>query len=227
MGSVTINLGTNIYGGLAYTSHNNTLLGTAVLDNLTVSLASSPLPVTLVDFTAYNKNNQYSLLNWQTSAEIDFDHFEIEHSTANSNFSYIGTVTGHTNTQGTQNYNFTDNSPTEGANYYRLKMVDIDGKYSYSKTVKLTFNLSIINLYPNPAKDLVYLKNNMNFTSGQPLGIEMINPLGQQLLSETIATAGTDKITVHFPASTKDGVYYLKATNSKGQTQNWKIMVRN
>ena len=225
--TITLNLGANIYGVLAYTSQDNTKLETAVFDNVTAQLGSTPLPVTLIDFSALNKNNQYSLLTWQTSSEIDFDHFEIEHSTATTAFTSIGMVTGRSNTQGSQYYNFTDNNPIEGANYYRLKMVDKDGKYSYTRTVQLNFNMSIISLYPNPAKDRVYLENNINFTNGELISIEMINPLGQHLLNEKITTRGIEQLILDFPAGTKEGVYYIKATNSKGQVQNWKILVRN
>jgi Secretion system C-terminal sorting domain len=222
---VTINLGTNIYAGLAYTTHDNTTSGVAVVDNVTVQ-GGTPLPVTLVNFTATNKNNLYSLLNWETSAEIDFDHFEIEHSAATSPFTTIGTVAGNHNTQTNQLYNFRDNSPADGNNYYRLKMVDKDGKTSYSKVVKVVFNLAIMTLYPNPATDKVYLKNNMLFTSNEQITVVMINPLGQQLLNKSINTNGLDLITVNFPSGIKSGVYYLKAINSKGQKQNWKIVIK-
>jgi hypothetical protein len=224
---VTVNLGTNIYAGLAYTTHDVNTSATVIMDNVSVIDNSNPLPVTLIDFTASNKNNQYSLLNWQTSAEINFDHFEIEHSTATSPFSSIGTVAGHLNSSTNQLYNFTDNSPADGDNYYRLKMVDQDGKFSYSKVVKVTFNLSALSLYPNPAKDRVYLKNNMLFTNGGQILVEMINPLGQQILNVSLNTNGQDLLIVNFPSGITSGVYYLKATNSKGQKQNWKILVRN
>jgi Secretion system C-terminal sorting domain len=222
---VTINLGTNIYGGLAYTSHDINTSGIAVVDNVTV-MGSIPLPVTLVNFTATNKNNQYTLLNWETSAEIDFDHFEIEHSAATSPFTIIGTVASNHNTQTDQLYNFRDNSPADGDNYYRLKMVDKDGKTSYSKVVKVVFNLAIMTLYPNPASDKVYLKNNMLFTGNEQITVVLINPLGQQLLNKSINTNGLDLITVNFPSGIKSGVYYLKAINSKGQKQNWKIVIK-
>jgi Secretion system C-terminal sorting domain/PQQ enzyme repeat len=224
-GSVTVSLGTHIYAGLAYTTANNAL-GTAVFDNVSVTF-SGTLPVTLIDFTAYNKNNQYSQLNWVTSAETDFNYFNIEHSTSNTDFISIGTIEGNGNLQVDQNYNFIDNNPADGANFYRLKMVDKDGKVAYSKVVKVTFNLSIMSLYPNPAKDKVFLKTNLYFTGGEQIRVELINPIGQHLLSESFNTNGLDQITVNFPSGIKSGVYYLKTTNSKGQKQNWKILVKN
>jgi hypothetical protein len=224
---VTVNLGTYIYMGLAYTTHDANTTGTAVMDSLTILNNTNPLPVTLVDFTATNKNNQYSLLNWQTSAEINFDHFEIDRSTATSSFSPIGTVTGHNNTSTNQLYNFSDNNPSDGDNYYRLKMVDLDGKFTYSKVVKVTFNLLTMSLYPNPAKDKIYLKNNIIFTNGEQIKVVMINTLGQQILNESLNTNGQDLITVNLPAGMTPGIYYLKATNSNGKKQSWKILINN
>ncbi len=224
---VTINLGTNIYASLAYTSDDINNSGVAVVDNVTAQLGSIPLPVTLINFTASNKNNQYSLLNWETSAEVDFDHFEIEHSTALSNFGSIGTVPGHGDSQVDQLYSFTDQNPADGDNYYRLKLVDKDGKTSYSKVVKLVFNLSIITMYPNPAKDKVYLKNNFVFTGGEYMQIDLTNTLGQHLLTQSVKTEGMDQITINLPPGIKTGLYYLRATNSKGQKQNWKILIQN
>ena len=222
---ITLNLGANIYGGLAYTTTNNAS-GTAVFDNVTVTF-SGTLPVTLIDFSGYNVNNQYSQLNWITSAETDFDHYEIEHSTANTNFISVGTLPGHSDSQIDQHYNFIDHSPADGDNYYRLKMVDKDGRIAYSKVIKITFNLSRMVLFPNPASNKIYLKNNLHFTSGEPVTVEMLAPMGQHLLTESFNTNGVDLITVNFPAGITSGVYFIRATNSKGQKQNWKIMIKN
>jgi Secretion system C-terminal sorting domain len=225
--TITVNLGTNIYAGLAYTTHDPNTTATAVFDNVSVINNSNPLPVTLIDFTASNKNNQYCLLNWQTSAEINFDHFEIEHSTPTSTFTSIGVVAGHNNTSTNQLYSFTDNNPTDGDNYYRLKMVDQDGKFAYSKVVKVNFDLSIISVFPNPAKDRIYLKNNINFTNGEQITFEMFNTLGQQVVNRSLNTNGQDLITVNFPPGISSGIYYLIATNSDGKKQHWKISVKN
>jgi len=183
--------------------------------------------VRLAEFTGTNVNNQYSQLNWTTGQEINFDHFEIEHSTSNTNFNQIGIVQGKGDSQFAQDYSFQDLNPFEGANYYRLKMVDKQGHFSYSSSVLVSFSLAIIQLYPNPAKNLVYLKNNLNFTNGEPLEVELINPLGQHLFSETLVTDGISLLTVNFPSVITPGTYFLIAINSKGKKQAWKIQLQN
>jgi hypothetical protein len=225
--SFVIALGNHPYVGLAYTAHNNSISGTAVIDNVSVILYQDTLSVRLADFTGTNVNNQYSQLNWTTGQEINFDHFEIERSTSNTNFNQIGIVPGKGDSQFAQDYSFQDLNPSEGANYYRLKMVDKQGHFTYSFSVLVSFSLAIIQLYPNPAKNLVYLKNNLNFTNGEPLEVELINPLGQHLFNETLITDGISLLTVNFPSGITPGTYFLIAINSKGKKQAWKIQLRN
>ncbi len=90
----------------------------------------------------------------------------------------LGTVISQGNSQFPQNYGFADMQPKEGANYYRLKMTDKLGHFSYSGTVQVNFSLAIIQFYPNPAQHLVFLKNNVNFTNGEPIRSSDRQPSG-------------------------------------------------
>jgi hypothetical protein len=225
--SLTIALGNHIYAGLAYTAHNNTTSGFAVVDKVTVNNYQDTLSVRLVDFAGYNVNNQYTQLNWSTGQELNFDHFDIEHSGTRSDFQVIGTVPGKGDSQFAQDYSFQDPHPVEGANYYRLKMVDKQGRFTYSDIVQVNFSLAIIQLYPNPAKHLVYLENNLNFTDGLPLQVEIVNPLGQRLFAQSYPTSVLTRITVQVPAELVSGTYFLIAVNSAGKKQAWKLQVRN
>lgn len=224
--SLTVALGTHAYVGLAYTAHNNAATGTAVADNVSVVFNQDSVSVNLSAFTGTNINNQYSQLNWTTGEELNFDHFEVEHSTSNTNFNQIGIVAGKGDSRFPQDYSFQDLNPAEGVNYYRLKMVDKQNNFTYSTNVLVTFSLAIIQLYPNPAQNLVYLKNNLNFTFGDPIQVELIGTLGQHIFSEQLTTAGTYLMTVNFPSGIATGTYFFVAVNSKGQKQAWKIQLR-
>lgn len=225
--SFVVTLGNHPYVGIAYTTHNNNVSGTAVIDHVSVILHQDTLSVRLVDFTGSNVNNQYTQLYWTTGKELNFDHFEIEHSSSNADYQLIGQVQGKGDSPFAQDYGFQDKNPFEGMNYYRLKMVDKQGRFSYSNVVQVNFSLSIIQLYPNPAKNLVYLKNNLNFTNGEPVEVELISPLGQKLFSQTLVTAGINLLTVQFPSGISTGTYFLMAVNSKGKKQAWKLQIRN
>ena len=107
------------------------------------------VPVRLIEFTG-TKKNETVILNWAVASEINFSRYEIERSTDGSRFDKIGMVAG----SNLGNYSFDDtNLPSNGVSFYRLKLVDIDGNFTNSKTViiKLKNDFSNAIIYPNPA----------------------------------------------------------------------------
>lgn len=110
------------------------------------------LPVELERFTA-EKTNCFTQLTWIAASEDNFSHYEIEWSSSRSDFDHIGRV----NTEGgrgVQYYYFTHEN-TAMANYYRLKMVDLDGTYEYSDIINVNHDCNEafgMSVYPNPVK---------------------------------------------------------------------------
>lgn len=100
---------------------------------------NSPLPVSLISFDAVRQNS-HVLLNWSTSEEHNSKHYSIEHSMDGVNFNSIGMITAAANTRSVTNYQYADYSPSDGNNFYRLKQVDADNKYTYSIVRKVDFN---------------------------------------------------------------------------------------
>lgn len=114
-----------------------------------------PLPVKLIEFTAV-RENQTTLLSWSTSEEINSERFEIEHSTTGRNWNKIGTVAASGETSQKIRYSFTDINPSAGQNLYRLKMVDLDETFAYSKIVNVNFNDKVqLTTYPNPVTQVI------------------------------------------------------------------------
>jgi hypothetical protein len=123
------------------------------------SWSDAPLPVELFSFRAklVNKNIQ---LNWQTQTEVNNYGFEIERSfISNSSNQYnwekIGFVAGNGNSNSPKEYSFIDNTLTKSGKYaYRLKQIDTDGSYEYSKEVEVDYvivdKFSLEQNYPNP-----------------------------------------------------------------------------
>lgn len=115
------------------------------------------LPVNLVAFSGIPGTMGINL-TWQTASEIGFDRFEIERSLDANNWAKIATeITKGSNA----NYEIIDEKPTNGINYYRLKMIDKDGKYTYSKIVNVKWikgNGKQLSLYPNPTKEKIFLE---------------------------------------------------------------------
>ena len=125
----------------------------------TSTLLSTPLGVTLLDFTgSLQKNN--ILLNWNTSSEYNSNYFDLEKSYDGVQFHKIATVQAAGNSTILQQYNYLDNELPVEMNYYRLKMVDITGQYVYSN-VKLIRNTALgqnIYILGNPFTDNIQIK---------------------------------------------------------------------
>ncbi len=115
------------------------------------------LPLNLLSFSGKKVENG-NMLNWKTSHEVNASHFEIERSADSKSFIKIGTTKANGGPAEKVGYEFLDqtNLANEKGAYYRLRMVDLDGKYNYSKIIYLE-NLAektiISEAYPNPAFD--------------------------------------------------------------------------
>lgn len=119
------------------------------------------VPVTVTDFTAV-KNANDVWLQWNVTMETNFNHYEVERSIDGVSFNVIGIVAA----QNKPVYNLSDiNLPDAKTVFYRLKMVDRDGRFVYSKTISINLNRKnrAITIYPNPAA------TEINISLQQPL----------------------------------------------------------
>ena len=116
--------------------------------------AAAPLPLSLLSFSA-KIQGEINKLDWETANEVNVSHFEIERSDDASFFRQIGKLDSkNLAKEAKTNYDFLDYSPIIGSNYYRLKILDLDNKFSYSKIINLynyEKNEVVGNFYPNPA----------------------------------------------------------------------------
>ncbi len=154
------------------------------------------IPVELVNFQGqlYSNKNQNSksealntegvLLTWQTASELRFSHFEVERSTDSKLWAKLIEQTA----KGTASYYQTiDDKPFYGINYYRLKMVDNDGSFDYSKTVAIEWTKPSSKqwtMFPNPVKNKLYLTGNEDI-SGEH-SVHVLDITGQVILKTTI-----------------------------------------
>lgn len=112
------------------------------------------LPVELVGFKVEEKNKK-AYLNWSTATEINNDRFEVEHSKDGEEWRKIGSISGNGNSVIVNNYGFIHEYPNYGINYYRLKQIDYDGQFEYSKVISVNLkgeNGEVGEFYPNPSK---------------------------------------------------------------------------
>lgn len=130
------------------TSRNIPVLGT-----LTVQLATSAmLPLNIISFNASAKNNK-TQITWKVTEENTASAYIVERSSDNIHFKTIATVTPEM--KGT--YSILDEAPAAGANYYRLHVVEINGKVSNSSIRQISFADAVakVKCFPNPATDHV------------------------------------------------------------------------
>ena len=129
-------------------------LGNRVNTNIFTIVDCGTLPLTWISFTGRKEDNTI-VLQWKTAAEQNTSHFEVERGNAPGQFMKIGSLKAAGNSREERSYSFTDAGPIAGANFYRIKQVDADGKFTYSETRRLTFGISAestLQTYPNPAK---------------------------------------------------------------------------
>jgi uncharacterized lipoprotein YddW (UPF0748 family) len=115
---------------------------------------TNPLPLTLLSFNAEKNNRNHVQLTWQTANEINSDYFEVQRATSNIPFKKIATINANDGSS-LFNYNTTDfNLIENGTYFYKLKMVDKDGRFTYSDAQKITINDTKLTItgHPNPIK---------------------------------------------------------------------------
>lgn len=176
--------------------------------------APSVLPIKLSSFTA-TAVKRVVALNWATASENNNSYFSIERSGNNSGFAYIGKVYSNGNSSQLKYYSFTDLQPLQEDNFYRLKQVDLDGRFTYSNTVRVSFSTSpYIVAYPNPTKNTVKISG-----LGNAAYISVINAGGKILIQST--SAGNDyALNIR---SLAPGIYFIRVKQGEKIT-NLKIV---
>jgi hypothetical protein len=122
-------------------------------------IVNSTLPVTWLYVQGQMQANG-ALIKWATATESNTDRFEIEHSVDGIAFASTGTVTAAGNSSGETKYSFLHPLPADGTNYYRIRQIDKDGRFTYSAVIKI-FRTAVHNsimVYPNPAQNFIILK---------------------------------------------------------------------
>jgi hypothetical protein len=170
------------------------------------------LPVILSEFKV-RKQEQTVLISWKTTREINSDRFEIERSTDPKNsFEKIATVKSHDTESGAQ-YQFEDNQlPQAESVYYRLKMIDQDETFSYSKIQSVKAEQYIVTeIYPNPTSDYINIKTS-NWKNVQSFNILDMN--GTSVLNFT-GSHLSSKIDI---SKLKSGNYLIDIIRKDGKT---------
>jgi hypothetical protein len=170
-----------------------------------------PLPIALEYFTAQKNNATSSLLNWKTSQEINTAYFDIERSNDAIGFKKIGKVQAAGNSSTAIEYNFIDNNPEQGINYYRLKQVDIDGRFMYTPARQVIFDklqAGTVKYYPNPTNGMLTVELSA-VNSNEVRVINICNDAGLVVNQFKISANAGTKMQIDLFKYAK-GVYFIQ-----------------
>ena len=178
----------------------------------TLGYADQVLPLKILSFTAERRPG-ITYLQWSTENEQNVNHFEIERSANTINYTTIGTVAGR-NISFQQHYDFEDHSSIQGIAYYRLKSVDYDGKFSYSKIIAVTERelQSSSFFILNPVRRAITIFNKTGYDG--VFDYKLLNAVGQQVLNGKINMAVNGGAVLPLAATTAAGVYVLELNNA-------------
>lgn len=216
----TINIGTSssitkyLNGNITY--NGGSITGGSLTTNGSTYAADpnscAALPVNLLFFQGKIFDEKV-ILTWATANEINNDFFEIQKSEDNLNFSSIGQVKGFGNSQHIINYSFDDNFYNNAISYYRIKQVDLDGRFEYSEIFmadnKQTKNINF-NVYPNAAKNYVVIQNENDNRSILKYSIKDMQ--GKELYSDIFSNFVTVDV-----ANLRNGIYIISIYNSNNE----------
>jgi chondroitin AC lyase len=186
--------------------------GTVIYNTNTVVIhITSVVPLHLISFTGSVLQDGKNQLQWKTSNEDNVDYYSIERSDNGNGFSNL--LRQKAVGKGDNNYQIFDETPLSGFNYYRLKMFDKDGRYTYSNIIRLKNNSTVsFSIFPNPAKS--------NLTVTHPAGdqnsyIRLSQTDGKILLTQRISV-GTLQSTLNISALTP-GIYFITVYSDKAK----------
>ncbi|MGN6298834.1 MAG: T9SS type A sorting domain-containing protein [Ginsengibacter sp.] len=183
----------------------------------------SALPVIITSITATAKNPD-NIIQWGVANESGVKEYEVEKSADGNQFDLIQVVKAVNSLKG--NYEVTDKNVNSGTNYYRIKIVSVDGKETYTQIVKAINGKQqgTISIYPNPINDdVIHLQLN-----NQPPGIykiKLYNAAGQLLISKNISYAGGSSAQNIKCDNLPKGIYQLQINKPDGNEHVAKLFI--
>lgn len=189
---------------------------------------SCPLPVELLNFQG-TKINSASYLTWTTGTEINAAAFEVERSLDGINFSHIGTVNASGNSDNSISYEFVDGDVSEvnATVYYRLKQVDNDGYFEYSKVISISHDSEAlsVNVFPNPAQKGENLHVTILSDENSEVHLKLYDRLGKEIVSSRgTVSPGSNELVMNV-SDISSGLYILEVSQESKSSEMIKLIV--
>lgn len=180
-----------------------------------LDLNGSVLPVEWLHFSAKAQNKNV-LLAWQVAEETNTSHYEVQASETGQTWETIGEVVAKNNA--TMAYTFLDEHPVEGINYYRIREVEHQGSYSFSKIESVYFGNAgqPIYVYPNPTTGALTVE--APFNTSEKVTVEVFDALGRLVVQQILNPEGQGFETQLELKDMADGVYTLRMDDGESIT---------
>jgi hypothetical protein len=185
---------------------------------------SCPLPIKLIDFSAVELGEGVSL-NWSTETETNNGHFVIQRSSDGIHFSDINTIEGAGNSNAIINYNYIDYPESYSILYYRLKQVDLNGEYSFTKMVNVKKGLSNTSIYPSPLSQGESLNIKIGRES-EKIKMVIIDVLGRKVLEQSFTNINHNGTVVTDPLSLEKGLYIVEISTDNQAASSERIIIQ-
>jgi hypothetical protein len=230
-GFITFNPETGFYENPTILTYTISETATGLSSNISSQTVTySNLPVDLISFSG-KQIEEGVKLTWRTANEVNFSHFEILKNVSNAkDFESIGKVLS----SNQNSYNYDDNTPNEGINYYKLRMIDLDGtsklsriisvnfenraSLAFGRTLEVNFNESdYIYFYPNPTSKVLYMNG---IDPKKVESIQIFNTVGTIVMTTKFCSIGGIDI-----AKLPNGIYFTKSILTDGTSLTHKIIV--
>lgn len=207
---------------LLVTNYANTVQNISVTNaggTATTNCAIVPLPVGFSAWDAVSAGNEIRLA-WTTQNETNNDYFAVQRSGDGLVWETLGLIEGAGTTSQAQNYSFTDQSPIEGINYYRLMQVDNNGQYEFSQIRSVNYSSSTkYQISPNPTKAYAFVNQNghIKITS-----VELIDQVGRVQQVPFDYLEGGVNVDCR---AVSHGTYFIRCTDELGKASSSLLVI--
>ena len=194
------------------------------VEDYALNVLATPLSVALIDFQAKVVENNSIHLDWKTASEVNNAGFELERSVDGKNFEAISWIDGAGTSFKQNDYRFIDNNvKINRVYYYRLKQMDLEGTFEYSKiqSAIIRSNREQIQVFPNPASDRINIKLDNEVSIDNHTDFELFDAFGKKVIQQSILNNTTSIRVDHLPS----GIYFYKIKGDKQVLKSDKLLI--